>query len=294
LSNIFGKKNQHFKAWHYLLQAMKIPKPKSPCLFLEENAYSHTKDFEMTLLLYYISPDRDFGMDCCLKYKGPNDELVLYNIPFYAKQISSLEWKQLKFPVPEGFVSSSIGVNQAGTMNIRTVDYKISENGSYSLQQSGVHTRNFWAAWDKETLQTSGWIDILPPPDFEVRDTFIKGLEDIRLCNSFWTATTQEYSYCDANRIAFGQNYPDLTFQILKPHVETHCEKNWIPLPCGKLIYGWFPLQIGKVSGDRLEIVIENQTPKWFKHLRGSASPVEIGGELWVLTHMVNARSCAH
>ena len=113
----FRENDQRFKAWHYLLQAMKIPKPKSPCLFLEENAYSHTKDFEMTLLLYYISPDRDFGMDCCLKYKGPNDELVLYNIPFYAKQISSLEWKQLKFPVPEGFVSSSIGVNQAGTMS---------------------------------------------------------------------------------------------------------------------------------------------------------------------------------
>jgi hypothetical protein len=93
----FREKGQHFKAWHYLSQAMKIPKPKSPCLFLEENAYSHTRDFEMTLLLYYISPDRDFGMDCCLKYEGPNNELVLSNIPFLCKTNFILRMEAIKF-----------------------------------------------------------------------------------------------------------------------------------------------------------------------------------------------------
>jgi len=40
-------------------------------------------------------------------------------------------------------------------------------------------------------------------------------------------------------------------------------------------------------QGDRLIIIAEYETPAWFRHLRGSAPPVELEDGLWTLTHIV-------
>ena len=36
-----------------------------------------------------------------------------------------------------------------------------------------------------------------------------------------------------------------------------------------------------------LDILCEHSTPSWFRHLRGSAPPVELDDGLWVLVHIV-------
>lgn len=203
----------------------------------------------------------------------------------HARPHQFLSWECLAFPTPPSFASSSVAINAAGRMNVRTVSYRILDNGEYALHNDLVETRNFTCRWNGS--EWSGWEEVVPPADAKKRNDIIRGLEDIRLCGDTFTATTREYSYCDSNRIVWG-SFPDLNFKVLRPPSETACEKNWIPLGDRTYIYSWYPLVVGKVGDDDafyLETI--HETPHWFRHLRGSTPPVVVGEELWLLTHLV-------
>jgi len=76
--------------------------------------------------------------------------------------------------------------------------------------------------------------------------------------------------------------------KVLEPPTDTDCEKNWLPVPgTSSVIYAWHPFQVGVVKDSKLEIRAMHPTPWFFKHLRGSAVPIRMGQELWVLTHYV-------
>jgi hypothetical protein len=64
------------------------------------------------------------------------------------------------------------------------------------------------------------------------------------------------------------------------------CEKNWIPIN-DNIIYKWFPLQIGKIENNKLFIHTSIETPKFFKHLRGSSNVVEYNNQYWIVVHGV-------
>ena len=87
--------------------------------------------YERSVLQYCVSSDRDEGMRACLEaLAGPHETNVRENMKFYAKRLRG-EATRLNFPVPEGFYSSSISVNEHGLANIRCVDYFIEPNGGY-------------------------------------------------------------------------------------------------------------------------------------------------------------------
>lgn len=288
----FRQKEQWFKAWHYLLLAEAVPPATRPYLFLELEAHGHRRVFERSVLTFYTCPhDRSAGLDLCMAYEGPSnfEARALANACVYAEQAPALLWGQLALPAPDSFVSSSIAVSQ-GVLNVRTVDYRILEDGSYATNAGLVRTRNFRSTWDDLRLRWEGFEEVASPAPG--RDSaIIKGLEDLRLCGTNWTATTVEYSYCEVNRICWGDAYPNLEkFTVLRPPGgETPCEKNWLPLPDRRVIYGWHPLIIGSVpvTGDQLLVSQTHSTPTWFRHLRGSAPPVLMDDGLWVLTHLV-------
>ena len=284
----FRQKGHHFKAWHYLLLAENVPAPSRPYLFYELEAHGHRKAFEKTVLSYGVSPDVGAGLDLCLAYEGPPayEAHTLANAAVYAQQIPVHSHGKLKFPVPESYVSSSIAVAADGALIVRAVDYFIESNGSYTLRNGRVRTLNFRSAWDSENFRWSGWTEFAPtlPSRPEAK---ILGLEDVRLCGSSWTATTVEFSYCDVNRMVWGD--ADGCKVLKPPGDETPCEKNWLPLHGRLVIYGWYPLIIGMVplTGDKLLVSNTYPTPKWFRHLRGSAPPVELEDGYWTLTHLV-------
>jgi hypothetical protein len=64
-------------------------------------------------------------------------------------------------------------------------------------------------------------------------------------------------------------------------------EKNWLPLPDGRLIYAWKPLIVGAMEGNALQVhESHDRTPAWWALLRGSAHPFRVSGRWLALTHI--------
>ena len=296
LVTYFREQGQHFKAWHYLKIAETIRKPQEPRLFLETDAYTHKLDYERSILHYYVHSDqRSEGAFLCLKYEGPS--AVLTNLPFYSQKLRCSNVTRLHFPAPPGFSSSSVAVD-GEQLCVRTVSYSITEDGSYVSQNNLIETRNFSARWDAATRSWSDWRELEVDPLSRAkwrREDQIRGLEDIRIRGKSFTATTREYSYNAQSRMVHG-SFPGLHFAPVKPpRGETYCEKNWLPISETRVIYEWHPLTIGFVETrphgpSNLKIVWEHHTPTWFRHLRGSAPPVELEDGLWTLVHIVSPK----
>lgn len=299
LITYFREKSHHFKAWRYLKLAEKIPLPSSAKLFLEVDAYGHRLDYERSILHFYTKPDaKSDGAFLCLRYEGPQEVSVMTNLSCYTFMVQCSLQKQLHFPTPDDFKSSSVCIDETGTrLCVRAVSYYITANGCYITREGLIETRNFEASWDPEARNWEGWKELVPDPMccsvWGRNDVTIRGLEDMRTWGNVFTATTREFSYCDANRMVVGQ-YDTMTFWPVKPpRGETSCEKNWVPVSEEELIYEWHPLTIGRVNEEegRLQITREHATPRWFRHLRGSASPVELEDGLWTLVHIVSPRT---
>ena len=295
----FREKGQQFKAWHYLKLAEAIRKPQDARLFLESDAYSHRLDYERSILQYYVCPERrGDGALLCLGYEGPLEHSVMTNLPFYSQQLRCSSVKKLDFPTPPGYSSSSVAVDETGQqLCVRAVSYTIAEDGSYLMRNGLIETLNFSARWDAVARSWSDWRQLEMDPVSQSqwrREDQIRGLEDIRIRGKCFTATTREYSYGECNRIVHG-SFPELRFAPVRPPRETYCEKNWLPISDTHVIYGWHPLTVGCVeqcphNPSKLKIVWEHPTPPWFRHLRGSAPPVELEDGLWALVHIVSPK----
>lgn len=294
----FREMNQNFKAWHYLSLAERIEKPTASKLFLEVDAYGHKLDYERCILHFYVKPEaRADGALLCLRYEGPLEGSTMSNLAFYAEKMTCSEMKRLDFPAPSGFSSSSVSVDETGTqLCVRTVSYHIAPDGSYLMRDGLIETLSFLATWDRESLTWKDWRPLQLDPsstDRWRREDFIRGLEDVRVREGAFTATTREFSYTDKNRMVHGQLATGAFRPIEPPRGETYCEKNWVPISGTGVVYEWHPLTVGSVESGtaRLQITHEHPTPRWFRHLRGSTPPVELEDGLWFLTHIVSPRS---
>jgi len=282
-------KGHFWKAWHYLRTAAAMAPPGEGRLFLEANAPERLA-FEQSVVQYYVSPDRDEGMRYCLRaLEGPFDATVRANLRFYARTLQG-EKVRLRFPAPEGFWSSSVAATDKGVLNVRCVDYFIEPNGSYRRFQGHVRTRNFRSTYLPFSRSFVYFDEVVAGPP--THDSWCHGLEDIRLGNDLrFTATTLQWRYegqPEANRMAVGRYDCRLEFEVVRPPEETGCEKNWLPLPNGNLLYRWHPLEVGTVERGALVVRSSHSTPAWWRHLRGSAPPFEAGGKTLALAHLVS------
>jgi len=297
----FRSNSEPFKAWHYLLKCEAMPLPTEPKLFLETDCYGHRAAYERTLLHWYVKEDRTAGALACLSYEGPAEHAVMGNVGYYAPQLDGRR-QRLHFPVDPGFFSSSVAVNADRELCVRAVSYFITEGGSYSLPLGHLTTVNYAARWDPEALAFADFRRLVEDPACAERwrrPDQIQGLEDVRLCGSAFTATTREFSYCGANRVVHG-SFPAMTFRPVRPPSETECEKNWLPLDERRVIYGWHPFVVGEVRAPEddgpaaFAETLRHATPRWMRHLRGSAPPFRLGDELWALTHFVGPHAPRH
>lgn len=301
----YRERSRHYEAWAHLLHAERCVYPNHPRLFLERDAYDERPTFERSVLAYYVLRDRAPGVAACLAYRGPLESLALQNLSWYAEPLSVLQSTRLTFPVPGGYSSSSVACDPHGDrLVVRTVSYTIAATGAYVLPSGKVETRNFASTW-REGVGWEGFDEMLPPAAAPRRTPeTILGLEDVRCCNGACTATTREFSYCDANRIVYWRAFGTpagavAAFRCLRPpQGETCCEKNWIPVGQDDLlIYGWHPFQLGRVTFDPenawtggLDICLEHATPSAFRHYRGSSPPFLVGAAYWIFVHVV----CPH
>ena len=276
---------QFFKAWHYLLVAAAMAPPGEGRLFLEADAPERL-GFERSILHYYVSPDRDEGMRTSIAALcGPYEAQVRNNLRFYARRLEGDTYRVCP-EAPPGFVASSIAVNEHDLANCRCVGYAILEDGSYQVPDGKVVTRNFMSHYTFHSRRFTGFVEVVPRKP-KTRESFICGLEDIRLCGDTFTATQQEWSYCEQNRMVLGR-YPDLQFEVLRGPTERPCEKNWLPLPGGEVLYEWSPLTVCSEVEGALVVRKTHSTPAWWRHLRGSAPPFRAGSRTLALAHLVS------
>jgi hypothetical protein len=225
---------------------------------------------------------------------GPFDKQVRENLKYYARKLEG-EITKVNFPAPEGFHSSSFSVTDSGFGNVRCVDYFIEPDGSYRHFQGRVVTRNFSFLYLPAQRGFAGFEEVRAKPP--THNSWCHGLEDLRLGNDLaYTATQLQWRYEGqpelANRMSIGRYSRYLDFEVIRPPEETWCEKNWLPLGHGNLLYKWHPFEVGGVEEGALVIHSRHSTPAWWRHLRGSAPPFVAGGingsKTLVVAHMVS------
>ena len=294
-------KGEHFKAMHYIRLGKRIPL-STDSLFIERDAYTGLFDYEESVCRYYTLGTKREALRDSMKYlmtDKPFPDSVYANMKFY---IETLGEQPVPYPIPRdlfgpNFHPSHVSIS-APYHNIRFVNYNLNhlnttytmKDGSYS-EHNPVITQN--ACYNEITKEITLMDDSstnLPRIQAQVR-----GLEDLRIYRDTmgemrFTATVAEYvPYHAILRGKYDQDtgkYSDC--MVMESPSGSHCEKNWLSIPdTDDVIYHWFPLQIGKYRGSKLDIHTLHPTPWFFRHLRGSGAPARVKNELWTLTHFV-------
>ena len=306
-------------------------------LFLQKDVYDYKLDYELSIIGYYCNY-RNFDLQkCCLKilnYPYADEGItknVLSNYKFYSKSIHKHNamnidnaelLRTIGMDIPEirnaidneGFVSSTpslcINNNNELIVNVRFVNYKITESGGYENPGS-IATKNVIAVIK---VDCERW---LIKEQFVVGynttyDNLYVGLEDVRL----FTMVDNDRVFFNANR---GISYHNIvvehgTVDISKRETisgfvnkseQREVEKNWVLFEDDnsnmKIVYGWCPLVIGDVVPDtdvvsttvglppmNFNTTHSIETPHLFKYLRGSTNGVLINNEVWFICHAVS------
>ena len=164
-------------------------------------------------------------------------------------------------------------------MNIRYVNYYITENGSYINCDKNIITVNKLIELDKN-------FEPISRKNYEIYFDNKKyiGIEDIRIFNDvnsdnilfigtalhdngFLGVVTGKYDITSNKRL--------VPIEINQQFNKSNCEKNWVFFDyynSTHIVYNWFPLQICKLDQEtkNIELVATKEMPRIFSHVRGS------------------------
>ena len=282
---------------------------------IDDNKYKEIFDYEKSIIHFYAFPDNmKDGMKQSLYYLNNysnNSNNVYDNIDYYMERLASIgNIRPLNFPVNDIFNTSSCSIAELDgkiIMNARSVSYRII-NGKYISydkvnntfhEWATVYTNNSFITTDNSFNFDSNNIKLFDNTiiDLPTHNSHQRGLEDVRIFTFqnelYYTATSTQYSIngkynivvgkYDINALQYTQNKI-----ILSPY-NSECEKNWIPINHNDkkmlFIYKWYPLEIGELVNNMLNINIKHNTPAFFKHYRGSTGLCEYNNMLWCITH---------
>jgi glycosyltransferase involved in cell wall biosynthesis len=294
-------KGEFFKAMHYIQIGKRIPL-STDSLFIERDVYSGLFDYEETVCRYYTLGSKKEALRHSMKYlmqDNPFLDSVYSNLKYY---IEILEGEPKPYPIPRDLFGPNFHPSHVSLSppyhNIRFVNYNLNhtnttytmKDGSYS-DTNPVMTQN--ACYNEVTKEITLMDDL--STNLPKIPANVKGLEDVRIYRDLsgdmrFNATVAEYVPYHA--IMRGKYDPDTGKYsdciIMESPTGSRCEKNWLAVPgTDDIIYHWFPLQVGKYRGSKLDIHTRHLTPWFFRHLRGSGAPVKVKNELWALTHFV-------
>jgi hypothetical protein len=214
---------------------------------------------------------------------------VVSNLVYYTSPPKGTRIRRLALPDVYGpeFRTSAISIVKYPYANVRYVNYWIQENGDYKMPRNDpVITHN--AYMNIETGKEVQPMDEASVSLPRIPNYRIQGLEDIRVTGDTFTATVADYH--PNIRILYGTYRPGRyeDCRVMDSPFDKDCEKNWLRVPeTPDILYDWHPLQIGQINRKKLDIRKKIETPPLFSLFRGSAPPVRVGIEWWVLVHFV-------
>lgn len=295
LASFFRKAAQFYKAYHYIQIGRQIPYPKDDVLFVEQFPHTGGFDYEASIVEYYTHSDKKVGLRSSVQYllkRGDFSENVISNMKFYITAIPN-ETKKLNIPSVFGddFRPSAVSCIKYPFANVRFVNYLVPTDSQYRTKDgSPIQTKNAYV-----NLDTGECVAIMKDPE-PLFPSVVKGIEDLRLYEKndkmYFTATS--YHEFIEQKVSIVHGEYDLESKSLTHCIGVNspfnkeCEKNWIHIPdTDEFIYSWRPLRTGKIIGNRYIYNREIDTPAFFEHFRGSASPMKLNDTFICLVHFV-------
>ena len=294
-------KGDFFKAMHYIRLGKQITL-SNDSLFIERDVYSGLFEYEETVCRFYTLYTKREALRDSMNYllsNKPFQESVYSNLKFY---IEVLEGKSTPYPIPRDLFGPNFHPSHVSLSppyhNIRFVNYNLNHTNTTYTMKDGCYSDNnpvmtHNACYNEITKEITLMEDT--STNLPKIQAHVKGLEDLRIYRDSlgelrFSATVAEYVPYHA--ILRGKYDPDTGKYsdciIMESPTGSRCEKNWLAVPdTDDVIYHWFPLQVGKYRGSKLDIHTRHTTPWFFCHLRGSGAPVRVKNELWALTHFV-------
>jgi len=199
--------------------------------------------------------------------------------------------------------------------NIRYVNYYIESNGSYKNCDNHIITVNKFVEFDKnfKVIQEK-LLDVTYDGRLYI------GIEDIKIYHDKDQLLFIGTGYHSNNKLGIVSGLYDvdnnkLNGNELKQYFNnSSCEKNWVFVEYNNelhIIYEWYPLKIGKLDNNILNIVETKTMPKLFSRVRGSTCGyiynkkiaennngnivIDIcETEIWFVNHIVSYESPRH
>ena len=327
-------KNQLAYLFYSIADRMRKEHPEREYLFMQKDIYDYRLDYELSILGYYVNLDNhDLKLVSMKVLSNPfvaNNTItnVFSNYKFYTEKaidFDTTKWllgdvlSQIGINVLRenpGFVSSTpsfvfLSKNEI-IVNVRLVNYKITENGGYE-NPGTIHTINVVAILKQ--IENAEWVivrETVLDYDKSMDNRYI-GLEDIRLT----LIGDNKKIYYSANRglddymvVEMGEidtsSMVTTNDVFLEIEGQQKIEKNWVFFPSSRkpesiqnnndeqlnMIYNWFPIISGEIIDDVFfkEIARDTSVPPFFKHIRGSCNGIymEDVNETWFLCHLVS------
>jgi glycosyltransferase involved in cell wall biosynthesis len=312
--------------WYTIADKQRAKFPiTSDYLFLQKDVYDYKLDFELSIIGYYVNTENFDLCRCSTKVLAdPNvDENTMRNVfsnyKFYSHKlvdskshiydntlIKVLETVGELSHIENEYVASTPSLCTIGddiAVIRRYVNYRIDDQGNY-VNQSHIKTKNIVGILKKEPT-TGAWcvVNEFVMPYNKALDNIYIGLEDVRIMSYKNRLLYHANRGLDRSKIAVESGEVFLASEMgassLLQRVGSlpvkDVEKNWVLVPSvggeePRVIYGWSPLCVGKVSNQTEFYVIseDDSVPVFFRHLRGSTNGVLIGNEIWFIGHLVS------
>jgi hypothetical protein len=311
-----------------------LNKNRDHYLFLHNDVYTTKLYYEYTIIASYLGV-KDIGYEIIKVLNNSKDinetNNLLSNMKFYkniltqkskitidSSILSNINNEYIKFTSSSSCLIQD-KTNNAYKMNIRFVNYYITENGSYLNCDKHIISINKYVELDKEFNITN---EKLIELNFDNRRYI--GFEDIKIFND---VETNELLYIGTGYhkneqigIVSGKYETEklelIGNEITQDFNNSGCEKNWVFIDFNNsthIVYDWNPLNICKINKEtnKLEKVAQRETPYIFSRIRGSTcgfkyttkseksnnGNIEIAiedYEIWFVNHIVSYESPRH
>jgi len=313
-------------------------------LFLHNDVYTHKIYYEYSIAAFYLGV-KNINDEIMQILNHSNDgnlnKSLFQNMKFYKdiltpkhiyvfddKMYALINRENIEFQSSSSCLIHKKLRNKGGDsdsegkylMNIRYVNYYITENGGYINCDKNIITANKFVELDEDfKVVNVKCFDI----DFDGRQYI--GTEDVKIFNdvrtdnvlfigtslhqnNFLGVVSGEYDiYNNSNKL--------IPTEITQNFNQTQCEKNWVYVDYNNsthIIYKWHPLQICKLNEENknLEVVRNVEMPKIFSHTRGSSCGFKYTkqmtnnngnivityeeSEIWFVVHLVSYESPRH
>jgi tetratricopeptide (TPR) repeat protein len=311
-----------------------LNKNRDNYLFLHNDIYTSKIYYEFSIIAYYLGM-YNINFEVIQILNNSNDDAecnnLLQSMKFYKDILKQTNRIIIDNKITENinnentnFQSSSSclipSINNDGyKINIRYVNYHITDSGSYLNCDKHIISLNKYVEFDKK-------FNVLKEKWFEVKfdNRRYVGIEDIKIFNDIETEELlfigTGYHKNEQIGIISGK-YDTNSFQLNGNELRTNfsnsfCEKNWVYVDYKNsthIVYDWYPLKICKLNNETniLSVVEMRNMPHFLKRVRGSTCgfnylkkfgentngniTIDISEtEIWFVTHIVSYENPRH